>query len=267
MPHSIQLKAPLIRPARGYAPAETAAQKTVLLLQGCVQSTLSPNTNAAATALLQAQGYRVIIEPQPACCGAVNQHLNQLEKAEQRVLANLQKWQAIDRKQPLDAIVSTASGCGLMLKDYPKIIAHLAQDCSEYRSLIDRVKDISELFDAAVLRQHQSEFSAGSQRVAFHAPCTLTHGQHLTDHLFEQLSLLGYELHKPANAHLCCGSAGTYSLLQPKLSQRLRDNKIDALQATTPDIIITANVGCEHHLNSATSTPVINWVELVAADL
>jgi glycolate oxidase iron-sulfur subunit len=267
MPASLKQKAPIIRPARLYTPAEISAQKTVLLLQGCAQSTLSPNTNAAAKALLQALGYNVIVEPEASCCGAVNQHLNQLEKAEQRMLHNLQKWQKIDQKQHIDAIVSTASGCGLMLKDYPKIIQNLPQDCTEYGDLIARIRDISELFDAETLRKNQTEFAAGTQTVAYHAPCTLTHGQHLSDRLFQQLSALGYRLEVPDNAHLCCGSAGTYSLLQPALSKQLRNNKLDALQASSPGIIITANVGCEHHLNSASNTPVIHWVELVAGDL
>ncbi len=267
MPKALKSKAPQIRSARLYTPAKIKANKTILLLQGCAQSTLSPNTNAAASALLQAHGYQVIIEQEASCCGAVNQHLNQLEKAEQRVLHNLQKWRQIEQQQPIDAIVSTATGCGLMLKDYCKIIQNLPQDCAQYQDLIARIKDISELFDAATLKQNQPAFRAGSQAVAYHAPCTLTHGHKLADRLFDQLSSLGYQLQTPANAHLCCGSAGTYSLLQPGLSQQLRNNKLDALQANSPDIIITANVGCEHHLNSASDTPVIHWVELVANDL
>ncbi len=267
MPSALKAKAPRIRKPQTYASTDIVVQKTVLLLQGCVQSTLSPNTNAAAKAVLQALGYRVIIEPNAACCGAVNQHLNQLDKAERQVLQNLEKWRRLDQLHELDAIVSCASGCGLMLKEYPKIIRQLPQDCDAWRDLIDRIRDISELFDAERLQQNIPSFKPSEQLVSFHAPCTLTHGQHLSERLLQQLSRLGYQLEMPADAHLCCGSAGTYSLLQPKLSQQLRDNKLEALQACTPDIIITANVGCEHHLNSASTTPVRHWVELVAGDL
>ncbi len=267
MPPTLKSKAPIIRPARQYSPAQVPAQKTVLLLQGCVQSTLSPNTNAAASAVLQALGYHVLVEPEAACCGAVNQHLSQHEKALQHVLDNLQNWHQIASTQPIDAIVSTASGCGVMLKDYPKILAGQPQDNAENRDLIARIRDISELFDAETLLKNQQEFTAGTETIAYHAPCTLTHGQRLSERLFRQLSALGYKLEMPDNAHLCCGSAGTYSLLQPTLSKQLRDNKLDSLQASAPDVIITANVGCEHHLNSASETPVIHWVELVAGDL
>jgi len=267
LPVSLKEKAPIIRPVHHYKQQHTPSGKSVLLLEGCAQSTLSPNTNSAATALLQALGYKVIREPVVTCCGAVNQHLNQVEKAESWVLNNLSSWKQLDANEPLDAIVSTATGCGVMLKDYPKILNHISQDTQHYQPLIEKIKDISELFSAEELNKKIKTFTPGKQQISYHAPCTLTHGHKLSEKLFAELSALGYQLNIPQNAHLCCGSAGTYSLLQPQLSKQLRDNKLTALQQCSPEVIITANVGCEHHLNSAGKLPVIHWVELVANDI
>jgi len=267
LPASLKSKTPVIRSAQQYNPIQVNPQKTILLLEGCVQSTLSPNTNAAATLVLQALGYKVIREPQISCCGAVNQHLNQEHQAQLWVLKNLRKWKQLDDSYRLDAIVSTASGCGVMLKDYPKILQNLPQDTKQYQPLVEKIKDISELFSAKTLLSNIKPFAASQQPVSYHAPCTLTHGHKLTGNLYNELNKMGYQLYTPSDAHLCCGSAGTYSLLQPTLSKQLRDNKLQTLEAGSPDIIITANVGCEHHLNSAGETPVIHWVELVANDI
>ncbi len=268
LPTALKLKTPVIRQPESYQSIDQDNfQKTVLLLEGCVQSTLSPNTNAAAEKVLQALGYKVIREPVASCCGAVNQHLNQINKAEQWVLGNLSTWKKMDQNYQLDAIVSTATGCGVMLKDYSVILKNLPLESKKYMDLVGKIKDISELFNAKKLQQNMSQFKATQQQVSYHAPCTLTHGHKFADKLQQQLTSLGYQLNIPQNAHLCCGSAGTYSLLQPAISKKLRNNKLLALAECTPDVIITANVGCEHHLNSATEIPVIHWVELVANDI
>lgn len=267
MPASLRTKAPLIRSAKSYSSFSSDTRKTVLLLDGCVQKTLSPNTNSAATAVLQALGYTVIREPSASCCGAVNHHLSQTEKAEAWVVNNLQSWQKMDAQHPLDAIVSTASGCGAMLQDYPKILQHIPQHKDSFQAILGKIKDISELLDADSIISSRKNFHPNEQKVSWHAPCTLNHGLHLAERLFNQLEQLGYQLTRPVNEHLCCGSAGTYSVLQPTLSRQLRDNKLNALQQFSPELIITANIGCEHHLNSATETDVIHWVELLADDL
>lgn len=267
LPDTIKAKTPNIRAVQHYPHIKPDNTKTVLLLEGCVQSTLSPNTNSAAAYVLTSLGYQVIREPSISCCGAVNQHLSQVAQAQQWVLKNLANWKQLDKRYQLDAIVSTATGCGAMLKDYSSILQTLPQDTSTYLPLIEKIKDLSELFEADKLLQNPNRFAANQQRISFHAPCTLTHGQRLSNKLFTELKTLGYQLFVPQNAHLCCGSAGTYSLLQPTLSKQLRDNKLQALEENTPDLIITANVGCEHHLNSAANTAVIHWIELVANDL
>lgn len=266
LPESLKTLTPIIRDAQHYTGLAPATQKTVLLLEGCVQSTLSPNTNTAAVIVLQAMGYRVVREPGAGCCGAVNHHLNQSPQTKQWIKKNLRQWQKLDKAWRLEAIVSTASGCGVMLKDYPKIMTQLSINTDPYNTLLKKIKDISELLDAKTLKNIKG-YTASQQPISFHAPCTLSHGHRLADRLARELTILGYPLNTPANAHLCCGSAGTYSLLQPTISRRLRDDKLEALHECAPEIIITANVGCEHHLNSATDTSVIHWVELVANDL
>jgi glycolate oxidase iron-sulfur subunit len=270
LPAPIKQITPIIRDAKRYKPVTATQHKTVLLLEGCVQSTLSPNTNAAAESVLQALGYRVIRQQPASCCGAVNHHLAQAAQTAYWVLKNLRAWSEIDAGQPLHAIVSSASGCGAMLHDYPTLLEQLPAEQlqnEQFEQILGKIKDISELFDAQTLLTNAPGYQSSSSPVAFHAPCTLTHSHRLSEHLHQQLTTLGYALTIPHNAHLCCGSAGTYSLLQPVISKQLRNNKLNALQASAPEIIITANIGCEHHLNSAGQTPVIHWVELVADDL
>lgn len=269
LPEALKQKTPVIRPAKKFRLSDQydTTRKTVLLLEGCVQSTLSPNTNAAAEAVLNALGYRVVREPQASCCGAVNQHLGQGEQAIHWIMGNLRQWETLNRSWRLDAIVSTASGCGVMLKDYAEILHHQHVDTSEFDQLLGKICDISELFDADRMIEKQPGFTADNASVAYHAPCTLNHGHRMADKLFQQLTSLGYQLIKPQDAHLCCGSAGTYSILQADISKQLRNDKLDKLLADFPEKIITANVGCEHHLNGATNIPVIHWIEMVADDL
>jgi glycolate oxidase iron-sulfur subunit len=154
-----------------------------------------------------------------------------------------------------------------MLKDYAEVLHHHHVDTSEFDDLLDKICDISELFDADQLVAKRPGFSANNASVAYHAPCTLNHGHRMADKLYQQLSKLGYQLLKPRDAHLCCGSAGTYSVLQADISRQLRDDKLGKLLTEFPEKVITANVGCEHHLNGATETPVIHWIEMVADDL
>ncbi len=267
MPAFLKAKTPVIRSTNTYPDYSMPHRGKVLLLEGCVQKTLSPNTNAAAESVLKAMGYQVIRETKQRCCGAVNEHLNQHDKAMDWIIGNLQQWQRLNSENEIAAIVSTASGCGIMLKDYAKILKPHPAEAEAYQSLLTKIKDISELLDAEVLLNNLKRFSPSPSRIAYHAPCTLTHGHQMADHIYNQLVALGYQLELPRDAHLCCGSAGTYSLLQPQISVQLRDDKLRTLEDSAPDMIITANVGCEHHLNSATSTKVIHWIELVAGDL
>lgn len=269
LPDILKTKVPHIRLAKSYPERALQPVKTVLLLDGCVQSSISPNTNAAAKLLLESLGYRVINELTVSCCGAVNHHLNQTQQAGKWILDNLQNWHALDQQQELFAIVSSASGCGIMLKDYRHILEQMpaSDKRPEYQSLCAKIVDLSELLDADQLQINLKDFTASKQRIAYHAPCTLTHGHKQSDALYQQLSWLGYQLEIPHNAHLCCGSAGTYSILQADISRQLQRKKIEALNEQSPDLIITANVGCEHHLDSVSEVPVRHWVEVVADDI
>ncbi len=166
LPVVLKSKTPVIRPAKNYQQMPAASLRTVLLLEGCVQSTLSPNTNAAATLVLQSMGYRVIREPVSSCCGAVNQHLNQLPAAEQWVVKNLRKWKKLDNSYRFDAIVSTATGCGVMLKDYPKILKNMPQNSTLFETQINKIKDISELLDTDALLKNIANYTANQKMIS-----------------------------------------------------------------------------------------------------
>jgi len=264
LPAVLKQKTPNIRAISFQAKNTIGDKGKVLLLQGCVQSTISPNTNAAAEQMLVHLGYEVLIEKENHCCGALNHHLNQTQAAENWMKSNLDNWQKYDNSYGIDAIVSTASGCGIMLKDYEKLLP-LQNRSDQTSQLLNKICDISELLDIKVLQDQN--FVTSKQNIAFHAPCTLQHGHKLGEHLFNQLSQLGYNIHQPEDAHLCCGSAGTYSLLQPEISRQLQQNKMKALNQLEPDVIITANVGCEHHLQAVSDNAVVHWVELISSDL
>ncbi len=262
IPFGFAKKIPSIRSVTRYKVTQRQNFKNVYLLEGCVQSTISPNTNQAATAVLSAMGYHVIHEQKPQCCGALSHHSGNENDTLNFITTQLKQWQIVDRKTPLSAIVSAASGCGVMLKDYERILPEA--DKITYQSLLNKIVDVSELLDIAALKPI---LNAQHEDIAFHAPCTLNHGQQLAENLKINLTALGYNLKEPKNAHICCGSAGTYSIMQPTLSTQLKGNKIKALEETQCEIIITANVGCEHHLASNTKLEVRHWVELLADDL
>jgi glycolate oxidase iron-sulfur subunit len=234
------------------------------VLEGCVQPSLAPATNAATARVLDRIGISLVRVPQAGCCGAVSFHLNAREEALQYMRRNIDAWwPAI--ADSAEAIVMTASGCGVMVKDYGHALADDPGYAERAQRISEMTRDVSE-----VIAGEEDSFSnlaqpvgrgASRRRVAFHSPCTLQHGQRLKNVVEPILIRLGYEVVPVADAHLCCGSAGTYSLLQPKLSQELLQNKIKALMAEAPDEIYTANIGCQSHLQTATTVPVKHWIE------
>lgn len=262
IPASLGKKIPSIRPAQHYTSTTPHNAPSVYLLEGCVQSTISPNTNQAAEVVLNRLGYQVIREKKIQCCGAISHHSGQESHTLDFILKQLKAWQDIHQNTPLTAVVSTASGCGVMLKDYARLLN--SQQRQQYAEVLDKIKDISELLDAEKLKPLINNNHAS---IAFHAPCTLNHGQQLAEQLKANLTQLGYQLKQPKDAHICCGSAGTYSISQPILSKQLQQNKIKHLEDTQAEVIITANVGCEHHLDSVAHLPVKHWIELIANDL
>lgn len=231
----------------------------VVLLEGCVQPALAPQINAATVRVLERLGVGVETANKAGCCGALPYHLGDSKRARAMARANIDAWWPLV-EQGAEAILINASGCAPMVKDY----AHLLRDDGDYAERAQHIsalaRDLSELLSDADL----SALNNGrSRRIAFHAPCTLQHGQKLAGVVERLLESLGFELVPVRDAHLCCGSAGTYSILQPALSRQLLDDKLHALQQHNPELIATANVGCLLHLQSKSPTPVKHWIELL----
>lgn len=260
LPHSLQDKLPrnVVLPAP--RPAIRHARQ-VLMLEGCVQPGVSPNTNAAAARVLDRLGISVIPAREAGCCGAVDYHLDAQASGLERARHNIDAWwPAI--AQGAEAIVQTASGCGAFIKDYGHLLRADPAYAEKAKAVSALAKDLVE-----VLREEPLESFGirANQRVAFHCPCTLQHAQKLGGAVESVLTRLGFDLTAVPDAHLCCGSAGTYSITQPALARSLRDNKLDALESGHPEIIATANIGCQIHLDGAGRTPVRHWIELVDA--
>lgn len=241
-------------------PRPTARHKRLMLmLEGCVQPSLSPNTNAAVTRVLDRLGISIAYAPRAGCCGAIDYHLDAQKAGLMRARRNIDAWwPAIEAGA--EAIVQTASGCGAFVKEY----GHLLRDDSQYAEKSARVSAMAlDLVEVLAAESLDKLNVAGRKRVAFHCPCTLQHAQKLGGAVEALLLRLGYHLTDVPDAHLCCGSAGTYSITQPNLSARLRDRKLDALESGNPELIVTANIGCQMHLAGAHRTDVRHWIELV----
>ncbi|MFP3517161.1 glycolate oxidase subunit GlcF [Pseudomonas sp. SIMBA_077] len=237
--------------------------RQVLMLEGCVQPSLSPNTNAATARVLDRLGIGVTPSREAGCCGAVDYHLDAQAAGLDRARRNIDAWWP-SIEQGIEAIVQTASGCGAFIKEYGHLLSTDPSYAHKARKVSALAKDLVE-----VLREEPLEMLAihSSQRLAFHCPCTLQHAQKLGGAVELVLARLGFNLTAVPDGHMCCGSAGTYSITQPVLSEQLRDNRLNALESGQPDVIITANVGCQSHLNGAGRTPVRHWIELVEAAL
>jgi len=262
LPGTLQSKLPRHVPPAKPRPM-TLRERQVLMLEGCVQPALSPNTNAAAARVLDRLGISVIATREAGCCGAVDYHLDAQAAGLDRARRNIDAWWPAIEKGA-EAIVQTASGCGAFIKDYGHLLASDPAYADKAKKVSELARDLVE-----VLRDEPLEKLGihASQRLAFHCPCTLQHGQKLGGAVEALLSGLGFNLTSVPDGHLCCGSAGTYSLTQPELSRQLRDNKLNALESGHPEVIVTANIGCQSHLDGAGRTPVRHWIELVEAAL
>jgi len=252
--------APVSRPAAAQASAGTVAgsHDRVVLLEGCVQRVATPGVNATLRQLLAARDIEVVSVPQEACCGGLALHLGDHAAALGAIARNvaaLAPW--LSR---VDAILSTASGCGVTVKDYGRLAAAEPTLAEPAERLARLTLDVAEYL--ATLPTPPAR-AAAYRRVAWHPPCTLQHGQRVTGIVERLLTAAGYELQPVADAHLCCGSAGTYALLEPGLSGALRTRKLAALEAHRPDVIATANIGCQLHLGAAAGVPVRHWLSLL----
>jgi len=263
LPAALRSKVPAAPAAAKPWPVAIHARK-MLVLEGCAQPSLSPATNAAAARVLDRLGISLIRAPKAGCCGAVSFHLSEQQEALGYMRRNIDAWWP-HIEHGAEGIVITASGCGVTVKEYGHYLGQDPAYAEKARRISELAKDISEVIagESAKLKplvtRHSSPVT--NQRVAFHAPCSLQHGLKLQGKVETLLAEFGYSLTDVPEAHLCCGSAGTYSILQPELSQRLRDNKIAALTGGMPSAILTANIGCQAHLQGATALPVRHWIE------
>ena len=233
-------------------------QRRMLVLAGCVQPALAPAINAAAARVLDRAGISLVEAPGAGCCGAVRYHLNEQEAGRDDMRALIDAWWPMIEGGKIEAIVMTASGCGVFTKEF----VHHLKDDPDYREKAERIsaltKDLCEVVPENMI---EKRFKPG--RIAFQSPCSLQHGQQIRGKVEALLRNAGYELEAVADGHLCCGSAGTYSILQPELSTQLRDRKLAALAAGGAQTIATANIGCLSHLQAGTRIPVRHWIQLL----
>jgi glycolate oxidase iron-sulfur subunit len=258
LPKKLTESIPMIKPPI----AEVIGQheRQVLMLSGCVQPALAPNTNAAAKQLLHRLGLSVIEIDQNNCCGAVGMHTSQIEqgKAQARGLIDVW-WPKIE--SGVEAIVFTASGCGVSIKEYGTIFKDEIGYAEKGQTISDLALDLSQLVAKEI--KNQNITIDNPKRVAFHSPCTMQHGLGLKGIVESLLTNAGYHVCQVADPHLCCGSAGTYSILQPEISKQLQANKQTALTVDSPELIATANIGCQLQIGQGSQVPVVHWVELL----
>ncbi len=265
--------------------AEGDRKKRVALMTGCAQRALNTDINDATIRLLTRLGCDVVVARGTGCCGALVHHMGQEEEAHRFAAANIRAWMAEVHGEGLDAIVINTSGCGTTVKDYGHML-RTGPMAEEAARISDLAVDVSELLaelmpeaartsanparravagtDAeADSRGHEERWDGAGMRVAYHAACSLQHGQQIRTHPKALLRHAGFEVVEPADSHLCCGSAGTYNLMQPEISSELKRRKVSTLAATAPEVIAAGNIGCMMQIGSGTSTPVVHTVELL----
>ncbi|NYT85670.1 glycolate oxidase subunit GlcF [Pollutimonas harenae] len=262
LPEVLRNKVPQARPV-GPLPANVARHpRQVIMLAGCVQPAMMPTIDAATIRVLDSLGIGTQLVKGSGCCGAINFHLDAQEAALVQMRANIDAWLPLLDSGEVEAIVMNASGCGGMVKEYAHHLRHDADYVAKALRVVDKVRDIAEIV-APHSAELKARLSSLPSKTAFHPPCTLQHWQGLRGVSETLLQDLGFNLQPFTDSHLCCGSAGTYSVTQPELSKTLRERKLDALHAVEPDAIVSSNVGCISHLQSGTDTPVRHWIELV----
>jgi glycolate oxidase iron-sulfur subunit len=255
--------------------------RRMLVLQGCVQPALVPNINAAAMRVLDKLGISLISAPDAGCCGAVSYHLNAQQEGLDYMRRNVDAWWpyiapglekgpgAKEETRDVEAIVMTASGCGVTVKEYGHLLRHDPAYAEKAARISELTRDISEIVEAempalvSLLDKSAAGMESPKQKLAFHSPCTLQHGMRIRGIAEKILTAAGFDLTYVPDAHLCCGSAGTYSILQPELSQQLLKNKVTALESGYPGRIATANIGCLTHIRSGAALPVEHWIEIL----
>jgi glycolate oxidase iron-sulfur subunit len=261
LPPALQNKVPEPRPA-GAWPTRKHERK-MLMLAGCVQPAMAPNINAATARVLDAAGIEVVVASNAGCCGGVKFHLNDQDGGLQEMRRNIDAWWP-HVQAGAQAIVMNASGCGVTVKEYGHHLAHDRAYADRARRISELTCDLSELLPQLVPQLKGRVRAPSGSNLAYHPPCTLQHGQQLRGGVEQHLGDLGFQVATArVEPHLCCGSAGTYSVLQPQIAYELRDRKLGHLNERRPQTIVSANIGCITHLQSGTATPVRHWVEVL----
>jgi len=250
----------------GEWPRREHARK-VLILEGCVQPAMMPNINTATARVLDAAGIQAVVAKNAGCCGAIRFHLNDQDGGRAQMRANIDAWWPLIERGEVEAIVMNASGCGVTVREYGHFLQHDAAYAEKARRIGELTRDLSELLPD-IIDKLRGRVRANPGVLAFHPPCTLQHGQRLRGGVEAGMGELGFDVRAaPAESHLCCGSAGTYSVLHSDIAQELRDRKLRHLGDLKPAAIVSANIGCITHLQSGTSIPVKHWVEVLDAAL
>ena len=262
LPEKVRRKVPM-RAHAGTWPVPRHPRR-MLVLQGCVQPGIAPGINPAMARVLDQIGISLVAASQAGCCGAVSYHLNAQEEGLDYMRRNIDAWWP-HVEQGVEAIVMTASGCGVMVKEYGHLLAGDPQYAEKAKRISALTQDATEVLTSQrdAIASRLSPPASPGKHVAFHSPCTLQHGQQIRGQAEALLTAAGYRLTVVPDAHLCCGSAGTYSILQPQLSKQLLGNKVQALESGRPEVIATANIGCLAHIQTGTALPVRHWVELL----
>ncbi len=265
LPESLRTKVPPpSRPGAARKPFEGRSHpRKMVMLEGCVQPAMAPEINDANVRVLDAIGVETIVAHRAGCCGAIRHHLTDHEGALDDVRRNVDAWWP-HVEAGAEAIVMNASGCGAMVREYGHLLRHDPAYAERAERITQLTRDLSEVLVPFTDYLVAKLSPPSARRIAWHPPCTLQHGQQIRGTVEALLTAAGIDVQLPAESHLCCGSAGTYSVLQPELSQALRDRKVAHLEATKPDAICSANIGCISHLQSGTAKPVMHWVELIA---
>jgi len=272
LPKTLKNKVPAKVGASAHRWPNRRHERKVLMLMGCVQPAMAPNINSATARVLDAAGIQTLVADDAGCCGAIRSHLGDHEGGLADMRRNIDAWwplvQGLTDEGKVEAIVMNASGCGVTVKEYGVALAHDADYAEKAKRVSALTKDVSELLPDLAPRLKTKLRAIKRRQLVFHSPCTLQHGQQLRGGVETHLNALGFEVTLAASeSHLCCGSAGTYSVLQPELAYQLRDRKLAQLIQPQADrqaqTIVSANIGCIQHLQSGTSTPVMHWIEVL----
>ena len=265
LPKTLQDKVPAATQRRELPhPPSSGQRRKILMLRGCVQPAMLPNIDRAAARVFDAAGIQVIEASGTGCCGALRTHLSDQAGGLDNMRRNIDAWIPVLDSIEVEGIVSSASACQLAIKDYAQALSHDVQYAAKAARISALARDLSEFLPDLVEALKGKCKPGKAARAVFHPPCTLQHGQKLRGGVEAHLRELGFDVLPPAaEGHLCCGSAGTYSVLQPELSRQLRDRKLKNIAAAEPQCILSANIGCIQHLQSGTSTPVKHWIEML----